>query len=122
MKTNLPIPETTDSAEATNIYFDTYGKPDLPVSADEASSTISFFESRGFSKSAASATASTILNQAKINGTPVFQLLDTLKGLSSIQLSAVVAEILNNNRKPTSTLGYRLNTINKTEITRNIAP
>jgi hypothetical protein len=46
--------------------------------------------------------------------------LDTLKGLSEIQLSAIVTEVLNYNRAKTSTLGYRRQeTPDKTEK-RNI--
>jgi hypothetical protein len=48
-----------------------------------------------------------LLQQAKLDNVNVFDLLDTLKGLTEVQLSAVVTEVLNYNRQKTSTLGYR---------------
>jgi hypothetical protein len=43
-----------------------------------------------------------------------------LKKLSGIQLGSVVGEVLNNNRTPTSTLGFRTTDVKPTQI-RNIA-
>jgi hypothetical protein len=37
----------------------------------------------------------------------VFDLLDTLKGLNEVQLSTVVAEVLNYNRDSTSSIGFK---------------
>ena len=50
----------------------------------------------------------------------MFELLDTLKGLDTLQLSAVVTEVLNYNRSKVSTLGYRLNTSTDKLETRNV--
>jgi len=38
---------------------------------------------------------------------PVFQILDTFKQLSVLQLNETVAEILNRNRYKTSVLGFK---------------
>jgi hypothetical protein len=122
MSNSLPLTTVTDSAQATKLFFDQYGISPLEFSANEVSAAVGFFESKGFSADAALTTASAILKQAKIDGTPVFKLLDTLKGFDSLQLSALVSEILNNNRKSTSTLGFRYLNIPKTEILRNISP
>jgi hypothetical protein len=122
MSTNLPAPIIEDSAEATKLFFDQYGISPLEFSANEVSAAIGFFESKGFSDQAGTATAYTLLNQAKIDGVSVFKLLDTLKTFNGVELSAIVSEILNNNRRSTSTLGYRSLSISKTEVIRNISP
>ena len=70
---------------------------------------------------AALVTATTILKQSKSEGVPVFKVLDTLKLYDGLQISALVAEILNNDRKSTSTLGYKLANVDAAIQTRNIA-
>jgi hypothetical protein len=122
MSTNLPLPDIQDSAEATKLYFDQYGEDPLEFSANDVSSAIAFFESRGFTGDAGIATASAILRQAKIEQVPVFKIIDTLKGFDSVQLSALVASILNNNRKSISSLGYRVTNVTKIDASRNIDP
>lgn len=119
---NLPVPIVEDSAAATKIFFDTYGQPIVDFSADEVASAIAFFEKKGFSREAAISTASALLLQSKVEEVSVFKIIDTLGRLDSLQLSAIVAEILNNNRKTISTLGYRITNITKDEAVRNIAP
>lgn len=108
MATNLPTKTGEDSAELTKLFFDTYGQQPLEFSSTDLDSAISFFESRGFDKDAATITAVTILKQAKIDNQPIYQIIDTLKGFNELQLSALVGEILNNNRPSTSTLGFRV--------------
>lgn len=122
MATNLPLPDVQDSAQATKLFFDQYGISPLEFTANEVSAAIGFFESKGFTSEAAISTASAILKQAKIDAIPVFNLIDTLKSLEGVQLSALVSEILNNNRRATSTLGYKQLNVSKTEILRNISP
>lgn len=120
--TNLPIPQVEDSAEATKLYFDQYAESPLEFNASEVSSAVAFFQTRGFKDDAATATAAAILKQAKLDNAPVFKILDTLKGFDSLQLSALVAEILNNNRRASSTLGFRVSNVTKVEAQRNIEP
>lgn len=123
MPTNLPIETgSTDSAEATRLFFDQYGIGAYEYSANEVSATIGFFTNKGFSKESAQNIGAAILRQAKFEGKPVFTILDLIKDFTPAQLNAVIAEILNNNRKPTSLLGFRSNQISKSEIERNIAP
>lgn len=121
MPTNLPNKTIEDSAAATRLFFDVYGKPTTEFAANEVGAAIGFFESKGFDRDAAITVSSVILNQAKADGVPVFTLIDSIKGFTSLQLSSLVAEILNNNRPRTSTLGFRAESVDKTEITRNIA-
>ena len=122
MATNLPITPIEDSAAQTKLFFNNYGNVVLEFPANDVDATIGFLTGKGFDYDAALVVGETILKQAKIDGTPVFKLLDTLKGFDSLQLSGLVSEILNNNRKSTSTLGFRYLNIPKTEILRNISP
>lgn len=123
MPSNLPIElGNTDSAEGTKLFFDQYGIAPFEYSADEVAATIGFFTNKGFSKESAQSIGAAILRQARFENKPVFTLLDLIKDFTPAQLNAVIAEILNNNRKPTSLLGFRSNQISKSEIERNIAP
>lgn len=117
---SLPIPAKQDSASGTKLFFDQYGQQPLEFAANEVTAAIGFFQSRGFDDDAATLTAQVLLKQAKVDGTPVFKILDTLKTFNGVQISAIVAEILNNNRNSTSTLGYRTEIIEKQNQTRNI--
>lgn len=120
MSTNLPPPVADDSALGTKLFFDSYGQSPLEFSASDLTATIGFFQNKGFDTDAATITAATILKQAKIDSIPVFELLDTLTGFTSLQLSSLVGEILNNNRPSTSTLGFRVAGVEKTSVSRNI--
>ncbi len=108
MATNLPNREIEDNAAGTILYFDSYGEAPLEFVAVDVDSTIAFFKSSGFDDDAAQVTSMTLLRQAKLDGTPISQILDTLKGFNRNQLSQLVGEILNNNRVATSTLGFRV--------------
>lgn len=120
MATNLPIQQLEDSAAGTRLYFDRYGEQPLEFPANDVAATVAFFESSGFDKDAALVTAMTILRQAKLDQTPVYQLLDTLKRFEALELSQIVGEILNNNRVPTSSLGFRVADVIPNQ-SRNIA-
>jgi hypothetical protein len=117
---SLPTPIDNDSAAATKKYFETYGNLPLEFSANEVSAAIGFFQNRGFTEDAATVTAQVLLKQAKLDNIPVFKVLDTLKTFNGLQISALVAEILNNNRNATSVLGYKLTSVEKQNQVRNI--
>jgi hypothetical protein len=119
--TNLPSVTIEDSAASTKLFFDLYGREPLQFNVNDAEATIGFFTNRGFDADAAIITASTLLKQAKLDNVPIFQLLDTLSGLTGVELNFLIAEILNNNRPSTSTLGFRNQTLVKTNQIRNIA-
>ncbi|NBP58862.1 hypothetical protein EBU71_20420, partial [bacterium] len=89
---NLPIKPDIDSAAGTKGFFNNYGNLQLEFSANEVSAAIGFFKSRGFDEDASILTAQVLLKQAKIDGIPVFQLIDTLKTFNGVQISAIVAE------------------------------
>jgi hypothetical protein len=117
---SLPTPVKEDSAASTKLYFDQYGQQPLEFSANEVTAAIAFFQSRGFENEAALVTAQVLLKQAKVDNVPVFKIIDTLKTFNGVQISALVAEILNNNRNAASTLGYRTDLVEKQNQTRNI--
>jgi hypothetical protein len=119
---DLPILVKQDSGAATRLFFDTYGVKPLEFSANEVEAAVGFFKTRGFESEAALTTGITILKQARIDGVPVFEILDTLKELNGVQLSAVVAQILNKYRSNSSTLGFRVLNVVKINQTRNILP
>jgi hypothetical protein len=122
MSTNLPPAEFNDSAHATKLFFDSYGREPLEFNANEVGAAQAFFESKGFDRDAASLTAAVLLKQARLDEITVFDLLDKLTGLNSVQLSSIVAEILNNNRPATSTLGFRVPVAGNQLVNRNIIP
>jgi hypothetical protein len=117
---SLPAATKEDSGSATKLFFDTYGKSPLEFNANEVDAAIGFFQARGFDSDAASLTAAVLLKQAKIDGVPVYNILDTLKSFNGVQISALVGEILNNNRSAGSTLGFRVVSVEKQNQTRNI--
>jgi len=119
--TNLPPVPIEDSAASTKLFFDVYGREPLQFNVNDAEAAIGFFTSRGFDSDAAITTASTLLTQAKLDEVPIFKLLDTLKGLTAVELNFLIAEILNNNRGATSTLGFRIQSVAKTNQVRNIS-
>jgi hypothetical protein len=122
MRTNLPPIETgTDSAAATKLFFDEYGQSPLEFSANDVEAAIGFFMGNGFDRDAAEITSAVVLRQAKLENIPVFQLIDQLKILDGVELSAMVGEILNNNRPSSSALGFKAANADDQFKTRNIA-
>ena len=112
MSTALPsnLPQNLiniDSTDKVRNFFDSYFIRPITYPAAEIDAVVGFFKKRGFDDLASNSTAIILLQQAKLDNINVFTLLDTLGGLESIQLSAVVAEVLNYNRQKISTLGYR---------------
>jgi hypothetical protein len=121
MSTNLPFVERETSPQ-TKLFFDPNRDQPLEFLSTDVDAAIGFFESRGFDRDAATTVAVTILKQAKLEDEPVFRILDTLASFESMQISALVGEILNNNRPATSTLGFRVTRANNQSQERNILP
>lgn len=121
MTSSLPNdPIVNGSDKEVKQFFDRYYTKQLTYPSNEVDAVISFFTKRGFDDSSAIAVSGVLLQQAKIDNIKIFKLLDTLKGLDEVQLSAIVAEVINYNRNKTSTVGYRLtDTVDKLER-RNI--
>jgi hypothetical protein len=122
MAINLPSVEATDSSQEVKSFFDKYFRHQITFPSNQIDAVVGFFLKRGFDDEAARSTGIVILNQARLDDVNVFQLLDTLKGLSDAQLSSVVTEVLNSYRERTSTLGYKITTVEETTESRNIRP
>ena len=90
------------------LFYNRYYQEPVEYKAEEVDAVITYFKKRGFDEIAAVNTGVILLQQAKTDEMPVFKLIDTLKGLTDVQLSNVVAQILNLNRSKSSTLGYRI--------------
>ena len=76
------------SDQKVNKVFDQYFTSSQNFPSNEVDAVVGFFENRGFEKTAAVSTATTLLSQARLDNVNVFELLDTLKGLESVQISA----------------------------------
>lgn len=98
---------SNSKVELTPEYFNTYYDLEISYNPSEVDAVIGYFLKRGFEKTSAINTASVLLQQAKIDEINVQELIDTLKGVSDVQLSLIVAQILNLNRSKTSVLGFR---------------
>jgi len=118
---NLP-PKNTNNQNSTLLAFDTYYTKPLEIDAATFDIMRAFFTSRGFEKESAESVCIAIFKQAKQDGYNPLQILDTLKGLDNVEISALVAEIVNYNRLKTSFLGYGLAFQPNMEISRNIMP
>jgi len=111
-----PAPSTTDTKE----FFDKFFVNQVSFPSNEIDATVGFFVKRGFDVESARSTAIVLLNQSRIDGVKVFQLLDTMKSLTEAQLGQIVTQVLNSYREKTSILGYRISPVINLYETRNI--
>ena len=107
-------------AISTKTFFDKYFIKPVSFPADQIDATVAFFQKRGFDITSAKSVAIVLLNQARSENVSVFTLLDSLKSLTNLQLSQVVAQILNAYRESTSYLGYRIKPTSSAYDARNI--
>jgi hypothetical protein len=117
---NLPPSESVDSAGEVRQFFDKYYNHEISFPTNQIDAVLAFFLKRGFDQESARSTSIVLLNQARLDNVNVFSLLDTLKALTDVQLSQVVAQVLNAYREKTSLLGYRVAQIADTFESRNI--
>lgn len=118
--TNLPITNIPDSAAGQKLFFDSYGREPLAFLANDIESTTAFFERNGFSRAASVTIAALLLKQAKLDNLSVSSILKDLERNDTITLNGFIAEVLNNNRSPISSIGFRTSDISKETIVRNI--
>lgn len=111
---DLPKRTNIDSADKIKTFFNKFYEPSGSYKAGEVDAVIGYFLKRGFDEISAINTANVILQQALNDKINVNKLIDTLEGINDVQLSAVIAEILNINRDKTSQLGFKsdLKTLN----------
>lgn len=119
---NIPTEKSPSSSDQTIKVFDTYYQTPIDLNNNELIAMTSFFEKRGFQPVAAESTALVILKQAKKDGYNSMQILNTLGGLSDVEISSLVSEILNYNRFKTSALGVVQQVTPQGEVLRNILP
>lgn len=100
--------------------FDRKNQKQISYNVEEVDAVIGYFLKRGFDQIAAVNTALIILEQARKDDVPVFELIDTLKGITDVTLNNVITQILNLNRSRASTLGYRVILKNSKLDQRNI--
>jgi hypothetical protein len=117
---NVPKEKTSSASNQTVQTFDQYYSTPIYLNNNELIMMAGFFEKRGFDHNSAEATALVILQQAKKDGFSAMQVMDTLTGLAPVEISKLVAEILNYNRFKTSSLGTSQNYAPSEEIVRNI--
>jgi hypothetical protein len=119
--TNLPQPSAIqDSSASTLKIFDAYTNAPVNIDASTYDAMVGFFEERGFEKDSATSMAYVIIKQSVIDKINPFKLIDTLKGINNVQLSALITEILNYNRFKTSKLGSGSTFAPLPEVARNI--
>lgn len=117
---NLPSTPAADSSAEVRQFFDKFFVHEVSFPSNQIDAVLGFFLKRGFDVTSARSTSIVLLNQARVDGVPVFELIDTLKTLSDVQLSQVVAQVLNAYREKISTLGYRIAPLVDTYEARNI--
>ena len=101
-------------------FFDKFFVNQISFPSNQIDAVIGFFLKRDFDLESARSTSIVLLNQAYIDKVNVFALLDSLKTLTDIQLSQVVAQVLNAYREKVSLLGYRIATLSDSYESRNI--
>jgi hypothetical protein len=120
MATNLPPQTTNNSSQEVKQFFDKYYINQISFPSSQIDAVVGFFLQNGFDAESARSTGIVLLNQAREDSVNVFELIDTLKTLSDVQLSQVVAQILNAYREKVSVLGYRVAGIVDEYESRNI--
>lgn len=119
---NIPQERMESSSDLTVKVFDQFYQAPIDLNNNELTAMVGFFESRGFGGDSAESTAITILKQAKKDNYSSMQILNTLRGLSNVEISGLVAEILNYNRFKTSSLGISQLYSPADAVVRNILP
>ena len=121
--TNLPADNLTtqDSATKTRLYFNSYGQTPESYNSNDITAAIDFFVKRNFTEDAAMTVAMTILQQAKRDQVPVFEILESIANFDNVQINFLVASILNDSRRPTSAVGFNTD-VTQSIYTRNIIP
>ena len=118
MASNLPtqVIDTTDVKQ----FFDKFFVNQVSFPSNQIDAVVGFFIKRGFDTESARSTTIVLLNQARLDNVNVFELVDTMKSLTDMQLNQIVAQVLNDSREKTSLLGYRIAPIVDLYESRNI--
>jgi hypothetical protein len=114
------LPTNSSNSESTIQAFSSYYTAPIEINSSVYAAMTGFFTNRGFDEAAAESISTIIISQSKRDGFNPMKILDTLKGLNSIELSGLLGEILNYNRFKTSSLGIAQPPRPNAEIQRNI--
>jgi len=112
----------SDGSKEFKSFFDRQYTQQIAFPSNQIDAVVGFFMKRGFSEQAAKSTSITLLNQARIDNINPFELIDSLKGLTNVQLSQIVTKVLNTYRNKTSFLGFNVVNTDETLESRNIRP
>lgn len=120
MINNLPSQQQENNRQEVRDLFDNFFKHQVTFPSNQIDAVLGFFLKRGFDDEAARSTGIVLLNQARRDNVNVFELIDQLKGMTDVQLTKIVTEVLNYYREQTSTLGYKIVSNTDTYESRNI--
>lgn len=121
MASNLPQSQVpVDSSSEVKQFFDKFFVHQVSFPSNQIDAVVGFFLKRNFDLESARSTSIVLLNQARLDNVNVFELIDTLKTLTDVQLSQVVAQVLNAYREKISLLGYRIAPLVDKYESRNI--
>ena len=112
---NLPT-----NPDDVKMFFDKFFEHEITFPSNQIDAVVGFFLKNDFDLDSARSTSIILLNQARLDNVNVLTLIDSLRKLNSIQLSQVVAQILNSYREKTSLLGYRVAPVADNYDSRNI--
>ena len=114
---NIPVSNNVDSTVKS---FDNFYTAPTELDGTVLAAMKGYFTNRGFGDVASESIAITIAKQAKQDGYNPMQILDSLKGLTDVELSGLVSEILNYNRFKSSSLGSAQPFRTNPEVARHI--
>lgn len=117
---NVPQQQNSDSAAYTLKLFDAYTDTPIQVEVTIYEAVIGFFSSRGFGEDAARNIGYAILKESLKKNVSPFQYLDTLKGYDDVQLSSIMATLINSYRYKTSSVGTANPFVPRNFVSRNI--
>jgi hypothetical protein len=117
MYSNLP---SVNSSNDTLLAFKNYNQQPIEIDPTVFAAFKGFFTNKDFSEVSSDSISTILIAQAKKDGYNPMTILDTLKNLNDVELSSIVAEILNYNRVKTSSLGIGQTFTTHPEVLRNI--
>jgi hypothetical protein len=114
---NIPSEKTPND---TIKGFERYTSLPIELNSSVFAAMKGYFTNRGFGDVSAESITVTLMTQAQSDGYNPMKILDSLRGFNSIELSALVAEILNYNRYKSSSLGFAAPITANKNVSRNI--
>jgi hypothetical protein len=111
---------TNPNQDRTVYIFDRFYEFELNVDANLYDVVLSFFKSIFNEELAANNFALNMFRISESTGTPVIEILDTVRGQSAIELTATFAYYLNNLRSNTTLLGISAVTTPAFYAARNV--